>query len=130
MSYLCSTKPLLVQHQVLTSVAPNPYLYSTKIYLHSTKRTSGFLVSSLKGLPSVAPTPHNLPASISSMTMLVKILLASNLASSDKIPVCGAGEKETVPLTMWPLMMAPKWTTCLVGLDVVVCLIQRKPFSL
>jgi GWxTD domain-containing protein len=41
--YLCSTKPLPVQHQAVTSVAPSSYLSSTKNYLRSTKsfRVSG-----------------------------------------------------------------------------------------
>ena len=58
--YLCSTKQLLVQHQVLTSVAPNFYLSSTKHYLRSTKYLAFTIRVAGASVPSVAPrTDHN-----------------------------------------------------------------------
>lgn len=55
--YLCSTKRLLLQHQVFTSVAPTSYLCSTKHYFCSTKWISLRTVEENCGVLSVAPSP-------------------------------------------------------------------------
>ena len=118
--YLSSTKLLLVQHQVITSVAPSCYLSSTKYYLSSTMDILFASLALCDLVTCVAPcfqscseaftAPdsysfcQSLPAEISSHSMCSRIRSASNRASSVRMPDGGAGENDTLPATAcWPI---------------------------
>ena len=55
---------------------------------------------------------YSRPSRMSSSTIAVRILRASNFASSERTPGSGAGENLTVPSIRWPPMIPARWTIC------------------
>src|ERR1039458_2819354 len=89
----------------LTSPAPSLDITSTKGILGTREYKQNIIGSS----------GQSRPAAIASLTACAKTRSASNLASSVKMPGCGAGDSATVPEIRWPSITALRWNVFLFG---------------